>query len=341
MVQVKSADADRFLARPDPKVRVVLIYGEDEGLVSERADRFMKAVAGDDPLARVRIEIETLSDDPGRLADEANAVPMFGGLRVIALRVAGNRRIEASIAALLDNPPVDAWVVITAGDLRRDSPLLKLLDPHAGAAVIRCFADTDRDLDRMIDEELKAAGLAIAPDARTALRDLIGSDRRMSRSEVTKLCLYATGRGTITIEDVRASSGDVAASEVDEVIDAMTAGDAAALDNGYRRLLAAGTPSFQVVSAGFRHFNYLEVARSQFDGGAAARTIVERGRPPIYGPRAARVAATVERWPLPRIRRALAIFDEAFFDSRLRGSIGDQIVGQALLMVAALAPAKR
>jgi DNA polymerase-3 subunit delta len=341
MVQIKSAEADRFLARPDPKIRVVLIYGEDEGLVSERAERFMRAVAGDDPLARVRIEIETLSDDPGRLADEANAVPMFGGLRAIALRVSGNRRIEASIEAVLDQPPVDAWVVITAGDLRRDSPLLKLLDAHPGAAVIRCFADAERDLDRLIDDEVKSAGLTIAPDARLALRDLIGGDRRMSRSEVAKLCLYAHDHGTITLADVRASSGDVAASEIDEVLDAMTAGDTAALDNGYRRLLAAGTPSFQVTSAAFRHFNYLEVGRSAFDGGVPARTVVERGRPPVYGPRAARVADTISRWPLARIRRALAILDDAFFDSRLRGSIGDQIVGQALLMVAALAPAKR
>jgi DNA polymerase III subunit delta len=156
MVQIKSAEADRFLARPDPKIRVVLIYGEDEGLVSERAERFIRAVAGDDPLARVRIEIEALSDDPGRLADEANAVPMFGGLRAIALRVAGNRRIESSIEAVLDQPPIDAWVVITAGDLRRDAPLLKLLDPHPGAAVIRCFADAERDLDRLIDDSSAA-----------------------------------------------------------------------------------------------------------------------------------------------------------------------------------------
>src|SRR5947208_11150830 len=85
MVQVKSADADRFLAKPNPDVRVVLIYGEDEGLVAERAERFMRAVAGDDPLARVRLEMESLGENPGRLADEANAVPMFGGSRAISL----------------------------------------------------------------------------------------------------------------------------------------------------------------------------------------------------------------------------------------------------------------
>ena len=341
MVQIKSSDADRFLAKPNPDIRVMLIYGEDEGLVAERAERFMRAVAGDDPLARVRLEMDSLGENPGRLADEANAVPMFGGTRVISLRIAGNRRIEGAVEALLEQPPVDAWVVLIAGDLRRDAPLLKLLEPQPGAAVIRCFADAERDLDRLIDEEMKAAGLTIAPDAKRALRDQIGSDRRLSRSEVAKLALYAAGQGTVTLDDVRAASGDVGAFEIDEVLAAITAGDGAALDRAYRRLLAAGTPSFQVVSAAFRHFNYMEVARASFDAGVPARTVVERGRPPFYGPRAARMADAIASWPLPRIRKALAIFDDALFDSRLRGAIADPVIGQALLMVAALAPAKR
>ena len=35
MVQVKGTDADRYLTRPDPAVRVILIYGADGGLVAE------------------------------------------------------------------------------------------------------------------------------------------------------------------------------------------------------------------------------------------------------------------------------------------------------------------
>ena len=73
---------------------------------------------------------------------------------------------------------------------------------HKRAAAIACYADSGRDLDRLIDEETKAAGVTIAPDARAALRKLIGSDRLVSRSEIGKLCLYAADGGTISIDDV-------------------------------------------------------------------------------------------------------------------------------------------
>jgi DNA polymerase-3 subunit delta len=337
-MKVDARSVERIVSTPDPKVRVVLIYGEDEGLVAERAERFAKAVTGGDPLGRVRLEMEALGENPGRLADEANAIPMFGGHRVIMLRLAGNRRIDAAVEAVLELPPVDAWVLVTAGDLRKDSPLLRILEPHAGAAVIRCFVDADRDLDRLIDDELKAAGLTIDADARVALRGLLGGDRGTSRSELAKLCLYAAGKVTITLADVQAAMGDVAAFDLDEILDAITAGDGAGFDRAYRRLLVSGAASFQVVSAATRHFNYLEVARAAFDNGVPARSVVERGRPPVYGPRAARVADTISRWPLTRIRHAQRILDQALFDSRLRGAIADEVVGQALLMVATLAP---
>jgi DNA polymerase III subunit delta len=337
MVQIKPADIDRFLSKPDPRRRVVLIHGSDEGAVSERAEAFARAVAGDDPMARVRLEADALAGDPGRLVDEANAVPLFGGERVISLRLSGNRSIEPAIKALLAAPPVDSWVVVIAGELRKSSPLRRLCEQDQGAAAIACYADADRDLDRIIDEETAAANLAIAPDARVALKSLIGADRLVSRGEVAKLCLYAAGNDTITVDDVRSVVGDAAAFAVDETVDAMALGDAAALDRGYRRLLASGTPGFVIAGAALRHFNFLEKARAAFDDGTPVRTIVERARPPVFFQRQPAVARQIPAWSSARIARALAILDQAMLDSRLHGAIADDVIGEAFHLVTAIA----
>lgn len=344
MVQVKPADADRYLARPDPAVRVVLIYGGDEGLVAERVDRFASAVMGPnaDPLAHVRFESAALADDPPRLADEAHAVPLFGGTRVISVRVAGNRPIDKAVAMILDAPPQDSWIVLSAGDLRKSSPLRKLCEANRGAWSIPSYADTDRDLDRVIDEETKNAGLAIAAEARTALKGLIGSDRMISRSEIQKLCLYAAGSDGIGIDDVRAVIGDAGTFALDETIDAMAAGDTVALDRGYRRLVSSGTPGVVVAGAALRHFNFLEKARAAVDGGETPDGIVRRAVPPIYPfSRQTAVARQIAAWPPARIARALAILDQAMLDSRLHGALADDVIGQAMQMVTALASGSR
>src|SRR6185312_14891077 len=110
VVEVKPASADRFLAKPDPAIRTILLYGPDDGLVAERGAAFVKAVVGDtdDPFSHIRFEIADIADDPARLADEAHAVPLFGGRRAITIRVSGNRSIIPALEPILSTPPVDS-----------------------------------------------------------------------------------------------------------------------------------------------------------------------------------------------------------------------------------------
>src|SRR5665213_3831553 len=79
MTAIKSADVDRFIAKPDPGKPVVLVYGPDAGLVRERADALVKASVDDvnDPFAFVRIEGEELSANPSRLIEEANTCLLY------------------------------------------------------------------------------------------------------------------------------------------------------------------------------------------------------------------------------------------------------------------------
>lgn len=340
MVQIKPADADRTLSRPDPNARIVLIYGGDEGLVAERAERFAAAVIGKggDDFSRVRLESSDVAEDPGRLADEANAIPMFGGTRAIMVRVSGNRPIDKIVSAILTAPPRDAWIILAAGDLRKTAPLRKLCETERGAWAVPCYADSEKDLDRIIDEETAASGQTMTAEARTALKGLLGSDRMISRSEVKKLCLYAEGGGEIGIADVRALIGDAGAFDVDETIDAMAAGNAAALDRGYRRLLAAGTPGFVIAGAALRHFNFLEKARAAVESGEQPENLVRRAIPPIFFSRQSAVARQLAGWPSARITRALALLDRAIVDSRLNSALSDDVIGQAMQLVAVLAP---
>ncbi len=339
MVQIKAADADRFVAGPDPARRVVLIHGNDEGLVAERARRFAAAVIGDggDPFAHVRLDAAAIADDPGRLADEANAVPLFGGQRVITVSLSGARSILPAVEAVLAAPPGESWVVIAAGDQRKGSALRKLCETHERAAAIACYADSGRDLDRIIDQETTASGLMITGEARTALREMIGADRMASRSEVAKLCLYAADAGTITIDDVRAIIGDAAASAVDTAIDDAALGDASGLDRVYRRLSAAGVAGAVILGAALRHFNFLQKARAACDAGATAETVVARASPPIFFQRRNAVLRQLTIWNGAAIDAALTRLDSALFDSRLHGAIADEVVGQALQAVAAMA----
>src|SRR5262250_2670604 len=140
MTALKTSEIDSFVARPDPARAVVLVFGPDAGLVSERVDAIVRASVDDtsDPFALVRLDGDALASDPARLIDEATTVPLFGGRRAIRVR-AGSRNFAASVEAVLTAPLRDCRVVIEAGDLRRNAPLRNACERARNAAVIACY----------------------------------------------------------------------------------------------------------------------------------------------------------------------------------------------------------
>ena len=225
MVAIKNADADAFAARPDAARPIVLLYGPDAGLVRERAERIIRGSVEDlnDPFALVRLEGDDLASNPSRLPEEAHTVPLFGGKRAIWIK-AGGRNFAPAVEMVLATPPVDCRIVIEAGELRKTSPLRTACEKAKAAAAIGCFADNERDLARLIEEEMRAAKLTISPEARASLVILIGGDRQASRSEIRKLALYAHGKERVELEDVLAVVADASALALDAVIDAAFAG---------------------------------------------------------------------------------------------------------------------
>src|ERR1700740_2997330 len=124
MVALKPSEADAFVARPDPRRPVVLVFGPDAGLVSERVHALIQGAGDDrnDPFARARLEGDELAAEPSRLVEEAQTIPLFGGKRAVWVK-AGSRNIAPAVEALLGDALFTAStacrVVIEAGDLRR------------------------------------------------------------------------------------------------------------------------------------------------------------------------------------------------------------------------------
>src|SRR6202050_3883241 len=225
MVALRGKEIDAFLARPDPARPIILLYGPDAGLVRERAEALLASAVDDpsDPFSLVRLDGDELSAEPSRLVDEALTIPLFGGRRAIRVR-AGSRNFAGGIDALAETPLKDCCVVIEAGELRAESPLRKACERAKTAVAIACYPDTERDLAKLIDDELKLSSLRIAPDARAVLMNLLGGDRQASRNELRKLTLYAHGEGEVTLEDVMAVVADASELKIDPIVDGAFAG---------------------------------------------------------------------------------------------------------------------
>jgi DNA polymerase-3 subunit delta len=335
MVAFKANEVDGFVSRPHADKPIVLVFGPDAGLVHERVEKIVNASVDDprDPFALVRIEGDTLASEPSRLAEEAHTVPLFGGRRAIWVKAGGRPFVDA-VEMVVATPAVDCRIVIEAGDLRRTAPLRTLCEKARSAAVLPCYADTERDLIRLVDDEMREAKLAIAPDARAALVSLIGGDRQASRSEIRKLTLYAHGRDRVVLDDVLAVVTDASALGLDAVIDAAFGGRPSEAETQFSKAVAAGTSAGSILSWAVRYVTQLHKARVALDAGentfAAMRSFV----PPVHFRREDQVKATLNTWTEPRLSRAMEQLAEAAFNARRTPKLAAALAQRALLTIA-------
>ena len=336
MTAIKTTDIDRFIAKPDSGQPVVLVYGPDAGLVRERVDALVKASVDDpaDPFALARIESEELSANPGRLADEANTVPLFGGRRAVLLRVNSRHNIVPSIEVVLETPPRDCRIVVEAGELRKTAPLRALFEKVKAGAAIGCYPDNERDLARLIDDEMRAANLTLAADARAALTALIGGDRLASRNEIRKLALYAQGEDRIELADVMAVVADASEQALDGVVDAAFAGETRDVETEFGKARGGGSSPAAIVSASIRQVANLHKMKLAVDGGDSIDFAMMRGAPPVHFTRKKPVEAALRAWTPPRLLRAMAQLAEASLDMRRNAALAEAIAQRTLLSIA-------
>lgn len=336
MAQKKAFEVDSWLARPDPRAAIVLIYGPDRGLVAERARAFAvgTGLALDDPFSVVRLEAGEIEE--GRLLDEARTVPMFSDRRLLWVRNAGAQKgLVDDVKVLTAEPPRDAIILIEAGDLKKGVGLRATVEAAQGAIALPCYADEGRDVDAVIDEELCKAGLSMTLEARQALRGNLGGDRLASRGEIEKLMLYAHGGAEITLQDVKSMSGDVSGQSFDDAVDAVIEGKVGDFDIAFTRHCQAGGQAFLVLAAAMRQLQAIHAMRGMMEaGGRNAAAVVAAHRPPVFFSRRKLMERAVDRWKREALVRALVRLQAAVLQTRRRPDLSVALARQALLGIA-------
>lgn len=324
-----------FLARPDPAIRAVLLYGGDAGLVRERADALVRSVCPDprDPFRVAELGGAALLADPARLADEAAQLSLVGGRRVVRVRDAGD--IHARIfAGFFAGTPGDALIIVEAGELAGSSALRRAFDVAADAAAIGCYPDTPRDRAQVIREILQAHRVTASRDAAQYLVDHLGEDRLATRSELEKLALYVGDGGRAELDDAQAVVGDSAALELDDAVMAAADGDANRLDRALDRVLQQGESPVGMVRAMLRHLQRLHAMAARLGVGGSVDEIMRSARPPIFFKHQESVRRQLAAWSEPTLRSALVRLTEAEIGIKTTGMPAETLCREALSAVA-------
>jgi DNA polymerase-3 subunit delta len=212
--------------------------------------------------------------------------------------------------------------------------LRKACERAKTAVAIGCYPDTERDLAKLIDDEMRGSNLRLTPDARAALTALLGGDRQASRNELKKLALYAHGSGEVTLEHVMAVVSDASDLKLDPIVDGAFAGQSAMVETEFAKAMVAGTYPGMIISAAQRQAALLHKASLAIAEGAPASAAVDSGFPRLHFSRKPHVETALRNFTPGRLAAIIDQLATAALDMRKQSSLASAIAQRTLLSIA-------
>ena len=328
-MRIEPRSIDSFLSRP-PAVRAVLFHGADEALVRDRADRLTLSVVGarDDPFRVAWL----FRDDHARLAEEASAIAMMGGRRVIRVRDVPDGLAPSVLKAI--TAPGDSVVILEYDALQKRSKLRTALEDSPLAAVVACYPLEGAALRDLAQQAFATAGVTLGPGALPEFLARIGPDAAAVRGEVEKLALYAGAARRIDVADVEAAVGDMAQGSAEDALFAVTAGRLAALDSALDAALDGGTAPVALCRMALGHLTRLQQAVDAVARGEREEQAARGVRPPVIFTRLPAFTAAIPLWSSARLVAALAAVTACELACKQTGARDVLLVRHLLLTLA-------
>lgn len=327
---------DPFLKSPDTKARVVLVYGPDDGLMRERSVRISKTIVADleDPFNTITLNGSILIEDTARLNDEANAISMMGGARLIRI-LDGGDKLTPIIKPYLDNPSLENLVIIEGGDLGARSTLRMLCEKAKNAAALPCYIEDERGMSNLIRETLSNAGFRIEADALHLLSSSIIGDRARARSEIEKLIIYMGDlKGSnlcVTLKDVQQSIGDNGATSLDDLIYAVAGGNAKIAVNSWQKLISEGVADIVILRTLQNHFRRLHYTHALMSQGKNLDEAFKSLQPPIFFKFEQPFKAQLNKWRGAKLDIVMSKLADLEAQTKKTGTPVETLCSQAIL----------
>ncbi|MCX7565668.1 DNA polymerase III subunit delta [Sulfitobacter sp. F26169L] len=304
-------DGAGIVAKPPRDKLGMLLYGGDAMRVALKRQEYLKALLGpaaEEEMRLTRIAAGDLRREPALLMDAIKAVGFFPGPRAAFVEGASEVVAQTIVQTMGDWQPGDAQIVVSAGDLKKTSKLLKAFEGHRDAYAWGIYDDpSDRaEIERLLrDAKLRADGPAMA-----ALEDLARSlDPGDFRQTLEKLSLYMLSAPytPVSLDDIAACAPASIEAAVDDILNIVAEKQSALIGPLMRRLQSQGVNAVTLSIMAMRHFRTLH------------RTACNPGAP-VWGVRDRdRVVRQSRDWGAAKLDTALGILTDTDLQLRSAG----------------------
>lgn len=292
----------RAVDQPSAQISFYLLHGPDTAQSRALGQRLVQAMAASKSI----ISSGGVKSDPASLADEAGALSLFGGARVIWIEPAGEE-ILTGVEALLEAPSVESPVVAIAGALTKASALRKLAEASPAAVAFAAYMPEGQDAARMVAEVGRSLGLKINQPVAARIADAASNDQALVSQELQKLALYLDASPhspkELDHDAIDAVGTDTAEGDVMRLADLALSGQLDELAGELARLPAGGSEGIPVVRSLQRRLITLAPMRARVERGESPDAVMTSLGKALFWKDKAVVGRMLAQWDAERLAK--------------------------------------
>lgn len=324
------------------RVRLFLFYGPDESASRALVAQVAAALGGE--VERIDLSGADLKADPARLADEAAALSMFGGARLIVVDRAGDESAAAA-ANVLSLATAAHPVALLAGELKKSSALLKLVEASDQAVGVASYPVDERNAEALVGEQAALLGLRPAPGVAARIAAAAAGNRGIISRELEKYAAFLDAAPDapkpLEHETVDAVGADVGEGDLSRLLAAVAGGDPDQAETELARLRAEGKDGIQLIRAALRRMTMLARLRAEIERGKSVGAVMASAGKSIFFKEQGAVQAELGRWRGETLAKAVSRLIEAERQIMQPGGPGPIAAEAELLAIARQAARRR
>ena len=320
----------------DPNLWCVLVFGDDEGVVSDTAEQvtnaWSKAAGGLSSV--VTLDDDEVRREPTVLFDKIETASLLGETDIVRIRTSGEKIakiiLELVERADANGAPFLNKLVVLNGTLNKRSKLRATIEAARTAAAVHVFSDNEQSLRDLVQAKLAEQNVTIEDDALDRFAAQLPGHRGLANQETEKLILFGHDLGRpINLEDVRLLSLTDADSNTREMVQAAFDGKSERCLNQYEKAMESGTSAISILRLIDMEAKRLVQARSLM--GTGNSNIGMKLKPPVWQSEWGAFRARLDRWPAVALTRLLASLHDHEQQAKLSGPAADPAVRVLLL----------
>ena len=334
----KQAQIDKYLKKPEPLIKGFVVYGANDGLVSEYIKKLVQTVSKDlyDPFCVVYLNGADVNAEISVLFAEYSSQSLMGGRRVIVVKDADNN-LTKHLKAMFEDSKSDTLVVISSTSLNKKSSLVSFAEERDDMGVIACYEDRDEDIFNTARSMFIENGLMINNEALQLLCARLSNDRKTNLGEIAKLITYMGDKKNVSTEDIQICISDQSSSNSDDVCYYAASGQNEKALKAFRKLINEGNEPISIIRSMFYHFNKILTVKGMIEKGETLDKAVYKLTPRIIFFRESSFKKQVSIWTKDRLFSVIELLYKAERDCKTTNMPVEELVSYTIMQVSSAA----